>query len=61
MLIGVSRSYNLGSGGVTLFREKPGPAVEDGTTLPDIDRPFKPNGTGGFRIPVNRRKKKHCE
>lgn len=29
-----------------------GPAGdEDGTTLPDTDRPFIPYGTGGFRTP----------
>lgn len=27
-------------------------SVDDGTTLPDIERPFCPNGTGGFRIPM---------
>lgn len=37
-------------------------ADEDGTTLPDTERPFKPNGTGGFRTPakkyiLNRNKK----
>lgn len=54
MLRGDSRSFNRGStGGVnigrlTLF----GPRVDDGTTLPDTDRPFAPNGTGGFRTPI---------
>lgn len=60
MLRGDSRSLNLGStGGVnigrlTLF----GPRVDDGTTLPETDRPFAPNGTGGFLTPIFRMKGK---
>lgn len=50
MLSGDSRSYNFGSGGVDTLRGVVEP-VADGTTLPDTDRPFTPNGTGGFRIP----------
>lgn len=38
------------------FRSPILPAVDDGTTLPDTDRPFKPNGTGGFRTPVDTKK-----
>lgn len=41
-----SRSCNLGSGGVVILR------VVDGTTLPEIERPFAPKGTGGFRTPI---------
>lgn len=48
MLSGDSRSYNFGSGGVDTLRFD---AVVDGTTLPEIDRPFAPNGTGGLRMP----------
>lgn len=46
MLSGDSRSCNLGSGGVDTLR------VDDGTTLPEIERPFAPNGTGGLRMPI---------
>lgn len=57
MLRGDSRSYTLGSGGVDTW--KMGflsiPVVDDGTTLPEIDRPFIPNGTGGFRTPKNQK------
>lgn len=51
MLSGGSRSYIRGSGGVDTFRGVVVPNVDDGTTLPEIDRPLAPNGTGGFRIP----------
>lgn len=47
MLSGDSRSNCFGSGGVDIFRL----AVDDGTTLPEIDLPFAPNGTGGLRTP----------
>lgn len=53
MLSGDSRSYILGSGGEDTFRTTPEPAVEEGTTLPETDLPFTPNGTGGFRTPNN--------
>lgn len=46
MLSGDSRSCNLGSGGVDTLR------VDDGTTLPETERPFAPNGTGGLRTPI---------
>lgn len=52
MLSGDSRSYILGSGGVDTFRLMPGPVDGDeSTTPPDTERPFTPNGTGGFRTP----------
>lgn len=50
---GDSLSYDLLSGGVDTWkfglRSRPG--VDDGTTLPDTDLPFIPNGTGGLRTP----------
>lgn len=55
MLSGDSRSCNLGSGGVDTLR------VDDGTTLPEIERPFAPNGTGGLRMPIFRNKENERE
>lgn len=54
MLRGDSRSHILGSGGVDTFRfDIPEPAGgDDSTAPPDTERPFKPNGTGGFRTPA---------
>lgn len=52
MLRGDSRSYIFGSGGVDIFRAMPEPIDGDeSTTPPETDRPFTPNGTGGFRTP----------
>lgn len=28
--------------------------ADGGTTLPEMDLPFAPNGTGGFRIPTTK-------
>lgn len=50
MLSGDSRSYILGSGGVDTFRLMPEP-VGESTAPPETERPFTPNGTGGFRTP----------
>lgn len=52
MLSGDSRSYILGSDGDDTFRIMPEPVGGDeSTTPPDTERPFTPNGTGGFRTP----------
>lgn len=53
MLNGDSLSCIRESGGVEMFRGVGEPAVAEGTTLPEIDRPCAPNGTGGLRIPVS--------
>lgn len=50
---GDSRSCMRGSGGVVTLRAIAlAFTVDEGTTLPDMERPFAPNGTGGFRIPI---------
>lgn len=50
---GDSRSYDLLRGGVDTgkFGRRSMQGVDDGTTLPEADRPLMPNGTGGLRTP----------
>lgn len=55
MLSGGSRSCSLASFGVDTWRAIfDAFTVDVGTTLPEIDRPFEPNGTGGFRMPMKK-------
>lgn len=56
MLNGDSRSYMAGGVDTWKLGLRSIPGVDDGTTLPDTDRPFMPNGTGGFRTPETQKK-----
>lgn len=58
ILNGDSRSYMAGGVDTWKLGLRSMPGVDDGTTLPDTDRPFIPNGTGGFRTAKMKLKKK---